>query len=149
MSKSNVLNRFEQPESPNADDNKLILGGSVETDGGQNLKKIYLSVDMTDISTAATVHLPSPVAGTITGIQTIINGAIITADAVITSKIAAVTITNGTVTIAFTGSAAGIVDSATPTALNAVVVGDNINFTTDGGSTNTVRATIIVEITLS
>ncbi len=42
-----------------------------------------------------------------------------------------------------------VVDSASPTALNTVAVGDNINFTTDGGSTNTVRATIIVEITLS
>lgn len=146
MSKSTVLNRFEQAVDNN---NKFILGGSVETEGGQNLKKIYLTVDMTDISTASTSYISSPVAGTISKISTIINGVITTGDAIITSKIAAVNITNGAITIANAGSAAGDVDSTIPTALNIVAVGDNINFTTDGGSTNTVRATIIVEITLS
>ena len=149
MTKSTVLNRFEQPSDGNKEDNKLILGGSAETASGQNLKKTYLLVDMTDISTASTVYLPSPVAGTITKIWTIINGAIATSDAVITSNIGATPITNGAVTVTQASSAAGDVDSATPTAANAVIAGDNINFTTDGASTNTVRVTIVVEITLS
>ena len=144
---NNVDNYFEQPSS--GSDNKLVIGGSFETAGGGSLKKIYLTVDMTDISTASTVYLPSPVAGTITGIQTIINGDIATADAVITGKIADVEITGGVITIDFASSGLGIVDSATPTDNNTVAVGSNINFSTDGASTNTVRATIIVEITLS
>jgi hypothetical protein len=144
---ANTDNYFEQAGS--GTDNKLVIGGSFETSGEQSLKKVYLTVDMTDISTASTVYLPSPFAGTITGIRTIINGAIATADAVITGKIAAVAITGGAVTIAYSGSAAGDVDTVTPSAANTVVVGSNINFTTNGASTNTIRATIVVEITLS
>ena len=145
----NTLNYFEQAKN-NDNDNKLVIGGSFETaTSGQSLKKTYLAVDMTDVSTAATVYIPSPVAGTISKIYTIINGAIATADAIITGKIGAVAITNGAVTIANSGSAAGDVDSTTPTAANTVAAGDNINFTTNGASTNTVRATILVEITLS
>mgnify|MGYP006971721122 CR=1 FL=1 len=143
-----VLNYEIAPVS-GSKDNVQVFGGSVQTGGSQSLKKVYIAVDMTDISTASTVYLPSPVAGTITGIKTIINGAIGTADAIITGKIAAVAITDGAVTIATASSAAGDVDSATPSAANTVVVGSNINFTTNGASTNTVRATIVVEITLS
>ena len=144
---ANVDNYFDQAGS--GTDNKLVLGGSVETGGAQSLKKIYLTIDMTDISTASTSYIVSPVAGTITKIQTIINGAIATADAVITGKIATTAITGGAVTIAYSGSAAGDVDSVTPSAANTVAVGNNINFTTNGASTNTIRATIVVEITLS
>ena len=144
---ANTDNYFDQAGS--GTDNKLVLGGSFETGGAQSLKKIYLAIDMTDISTASTSYLVSPVAGTISKIQTIINGAIATADAVITGKIATTAITGGAVTIAYSGSAAGDVDSVTPSAANTVAVGSNINFTTNGASTNTIRATIVVEITLS
>jgi len=130
-------------------DNPLILGGTVETATGQSLKEVYLTVDMTNISSAAVVYLPSPVAGTITKITTIINGAIATADAILTGRIGSTAITGGAVTIPFSGSAAGQVNSTTPTALNTVVAGNNINFTANNASTNTVRATIVVEITLS
>ncbi|MEY3415640.1 MAG: hypothetical protein RLZZ418_885 [Pseudomonadota bacterium] len=144
---ANVLNRIEQPGSGN--DNKYIFGGSVETEAGQSLKKVYLPVDMTNISSAAVVYLPCPVAGTITKITTIINGAIATANAILTGRIGSTAITSGAVTIPFSGSAAGQVNSTTPTALNTVVAGNNINFTANNASTNTVRATIVVEITLS
>jgi len=130
-------------------DNPYIFGGTIETGNGQSLKKKYFIVDMTTISSAAVVYLPSPVAGTITKITTIINGAIATADAILTGRIGSTAITGGAVTIPFSGSAAGQVNSATPTALNTVAVGNNINFTSNNASTNTVRATIVVEITLS
>lgn len=145
---ANVLNRFEQPAS-NSQDNPLILEGTVETAGGQNLKKVYLTLDITNISSAAVVYLPSPVAGTISKITTIINGTIATANAILTGRIGSTAITGGAVTIPFSSSAAGQVNSATPTALNTVAVGNNINFTANNASTNTVRATIVVEITLS
>lgn len=130
-------------------DNPYILGGTVETAGGQSLKKVYLTLDITNISSATVVHLPSPVAGTISKITTIINGAITTANAILTGRIGSTAITGGAVTIPFSGSAAGQVNSATPTALNTVAVGNNINFTSNNASINTVRATIVVEITLS
>lgn len=145
--KANVLNRIEQPGSGN--NNKYIFEGSVETGNGQDLKKVYLTLDITNISSAAVVYLPSPVAGTISKITTIINGAIATANAILTGRIGSTAITAGAVTIPFAASAAGQVNSTTPTALNTVAVGNNINFTANNASTNTVRATIVVEITLS
>ena len=143
----NVDNYFEQAGA--GTDNKLVVGGSFETAAAQSLKKVFLSVDMTDISTASTVYLPSLVAGTITSIKIVVNGAITVADAVITSSISSVGITNGVVTIDQATAVAGSVFSATPTAINDVTVGDNISFATNGGSTDAVRATIVVEISLS
>lgn len=144
---NNVLNYFKQPDTTG--DNELVIGGTLETSNAQTLKQIYLTVEMADVSAASTVYLPSPVAGTITKIQTIINGAIATDNAVITGKIGSTDITDGVITIATSGSAAGDIDSATPSAANTVAVGSNINFTTNGASTNTVSAVIVVSILLS
>ena len=145
---ANVLNYFNQPSSDSRD-NKLVLGGSIETDGGQSLKKVYLTTSITDISTAGQIYVVSPVAGTITKIYSVINGAIATANSILTPKIAGTAITNGAITVAFSGSAAGDVDSSTPTAANAITAGAAIEIETDGGSANTVEVVLTIEITLS
>jgi hypothetical protein len=145
---ANVLNYFNQPSS-DSQDNKLVLGGSVETDGGQSLKKVYLTTSITDISTAGQIYVVSPVAGTITKIYSVINGAIATANSILTPKIAGTAITGGAITVAFSGSAAGDVDSSTPTAANAITAGAAIEIETDGGSANTVEVVLTIEITLS
>jgi hypothetical protein len=145
---ANVLNYFNQPSS-DSQDNKLVLGGSVETDGGQSLKKVYLTTSITDISTAGQIYVVSPVAGTITKIYSVINGAIATANSILTPKINNIAITNGAITVAFSGSAAGDVDSSTPTAANAITAGAAIEIETDGGSANTVEVVLTIEITLS
>jgi hypothetical protein len=144
---SNVSNYIEQPGS--GSDNKYVFGGSVETSGGQSLKKVYLTTSIADISTAGQIYVVSPVAGTISKIYSVINGAIATADAVLTPKIAGTAITNGAITVAFSGSAAGDVDSSTPTALNAITAGAAIEIETNGASTNTIEVVITIEITLS
>ena len=105
-------------------------------------------VTMTDVSTAGSVWVVPSTGGTISKIYSVINGAIGTADAGITVKINGVAVTGGAITIAFSGSAAGDVDSATPSALNTVVAGDKIEILTDGASTNTVAANFTVEITI-
>ena len=102
---------------------------------------------MADISTASSVWVVAPHAGSIAAIYSVINGAIITVDAEITTELAGVAVTGGALTIAFTASAAGIVDSCTPTALNTVTAGQAIEIITDGGSTNTVIATFTILIT--
>lgn len=130
-------------------DNPLILKGTVETAEGQSLKKVYLTTSITDISTAGQIYVTSPVAGTVTKFYSVINGAIADADATLTPKIAGVAITDGAITVAYDGSAAGDVDSSTPTAANAVVAGDAIEIETDGASTNTVEVVLTIEITLS
>jgi len=145
---ANVLNYFNQPSS-DSQDNKLVLGGSVETDGGQSLKKAYLTTSITDISTAGQIYVVSPVAGTITKIYSVINGAIATANCILTPKIAGVPVTNGAITVAFSGSAAGDVDSSTPSAANVISTGEAIEIETDGASTNAVEVVLTIEITLS
>lgn len=101
---------------------------------------------MTD-GTYGVVH--SSVAGTIKEIRTVeVEGGVTTNDAVLTFKIGTTAITTGVVTVATSGSAAGVKDSATPTAANAVVVGDAINVTVSGtpGAGKTVIATIVIEL---
>lgn len=130
-------------------DNPLILGGTFETGEGQSLKKVYLTTSIADISTAGQIYVVSPVAGNITKIYSVINGAIADADAVLTPKIAGTAITDGAITVAFDGSAAGDVDSSTPTALNTITAGSAIEIETNGVSSNTVEVVLTIEITLS
>jgi len=50
------------------------------------------------------------------------------------------------ITIAYSGSAAGTIDSCTPSAANVVAVGDYIKIAGGGESTDTARATITILI---
>jgi hypothetical protein len=145
---SNVLNYFKQPAS-NSTDNELIVGGTLKTEAGESLKKVILNTYIGDISTAGQIYVVSPVAGTITKIYSVINGAITGANTILTPKIAGTAITGGAITIAFSGSAEGDVDSSTPTALNEITAGSAIEIETDGGSTGTVKTILTIEITLS
>ena len=115
------------------------------TDG---VGKIVLNGTITDVSTAGQIYVASPIAGTITKIYSVLNGAISGADAGLTAKIGGTAVTGGTITIANSGSAAGDVDSATPTAANVVAIGDAIEIETDGASTGAVSAFITIEITI-
>jgi hypothetical protein len=123
----------------------------VDQAGWANLsgRKIALTATIQDISTAGQIYVVSPFAGDITNVYTVINGAIATADATITPKISGTSVTDGAVTVAFSGSAAGDVDSATPTAANSVSAGAAIEIETDGASTNTVQCVVTLEITLT
>jgi hypothetical protein len=112
----------------------------------RTLNDYFLTVKMADVSTAGSVHVVAPDNGKIIKVMSVIDGAIATDDAGITTKINGTAVTGGAITIANTSSAAGDVDSAEPTAANAVSEGDYISFTTDGASTNTVAATFTVII---
>lgn len=145
---SNVSNYFEQPTS-NSNNNVLVLGGSVNTANGQSLKKVYLTAQIEDISTPSQTYVVSPVSGTITKIYSVLNGAITTANAILTPKINGTAITNASITIAHAGSIAGEIDFSIPTALNTVETGQAIEIETDGGSNGSVKTIITIEITLS
>jgi hypothetical protein len=117
------------------------------TDADNN---IYLFGTIDDISTAASFWIPSPCTGTISKIHSIINGAIAVADAVLTFEIGGVLITDGSsnnLTITQSGSAAGDVDTMTPTGANTLAIGDKIELITDGGSTNTIISQIVLTVT--
>lgn len=111
--------------------------------------KFYLNYKLVDISTAKSEWIVVPVAGKITKIYSVIDGAITIANAILSFEIAAVAITSGNITIAFTGSAAGDVDSSTPSALNVLTAGQALEIITDGGSTGAIDATLTFEIDIT
>lgn len=126
------------------------IGEIYQADGSEsgNWKQptVALTVPMTDISTAKSVWVVAPFAGVIEKIYSVIDGAITVADCGLTVEIGGVLVTGSGITIAYTGSAAGDVDVATPTALNVVAAGDAIEIITDGLSTTNVKATITLLI---
>lgn len=97
------------------------------------LNELVLSLDIADGSADAVYYLISPHAGTISKIWTVTDAAVSTADITVTAAIGATPVTDGVVTIATAGSAAGDIDSATPSAANVVTAGQAINFTVAGG----------------
>jgi hypothetical protein len=111
---------------------------------------VALCLDIADGSADATYYLVCPWAGDITGIRTVIDGAVSTADITVTPKIASTGITNGVVTITSSASAAGDVDTATPTAANTVTAGQAINLVVaGGGSGGSPRIHVVVLLTRS
>lgn len=146
MARNQVLNRFEQPEDTNLEDNKLILAGSVETGGGVDLKLQRLILPLGDISSGASVWILPGFAGTIVRWGTVIDGAIITAAAGLELEIAGVEVTGGGIAIVVAGSAAGVVDFATPSALNVFTAIQPIEVVKDGLSTNAVNAVAFFEL---
>lgn len=106
----------------------------------------HLTLDVANLSGTATYGIPSPVAGTVTKIWTRLKGALSVGDATLTAAIGATPITNGVVTIAESGSAAGDIDSATPSAANTVAVGSDLNVTVGGSNGSVVGATVVFQI---
>jgi hypothetical protein len=107
---------------------------------------IFVTVQMTDVSAPSSVFIAPGFDGRIKRITSSLAGAITVADSVLTTKINAVTVTNGGWTVSQSGSAAGDVDQAIPTALNVFRSTDFIRFDTDGGSTTTQPLTITAEL---
>lgn len=113
-----------------------------------NLVKVTLPFYIADVSTAGQIYIPVPdeFAGQVVEVRSALNGAIATADATLTLKVNGTAMTNGTITITQSGSAAGDVDVARPTSSNQVSAGEAIEIETDGASTNAVAVfgTIVI-----
>lgn len=104
------------------------------------LKQVRVTAYMADVSTAGSAFAIAPIRGKVIEVGSVIYNAITVANSAASTKIAGTAITGGTWTITQSGSAAGDVDSATPTAANFVNEGQNIEFISDGGSTTTCPA---------
>lgn len=93
------------------------------------------------------IRIVSPVAGTITSIRSVIDGALTTGDATLTAAIGATPVTDGVITITQSGSAAGDADAATPSAANVVAAGDVISITPGGtnDAARTAAVTLLIE----
>jgi hypothetical protein len=96
-----------------------------------------------NVSTGQTVHIPVPFAGTVVKVVTVLEAAISSANAIITVKNAAAA-SMGTITVTQSGSAAGDVDTLSPSSNNTVTADSFITITSDGGSTNTAALRFVV-----
>jgi len=114
-------------------DRALMLDAVEVTANAAELNQYVIGVDITDVSAEASYYVVAPHAGTIAGIYTAVDAAVLTADVTVTAKIATVAVTTGVVTVTQAGSAAGDQDSALPTALNTVTAGQAIELLVSGG----------------
>ena len=108
----------------------------------RTLNDYFLTSRIADISTASSTFVPVPDGGKVIKIFTALQGAIGTANAAITFEIGGTAITGGGITVTQSGSAAGDVDTATPTAANRVEEGGSIEMITDGASSNTIKLVV-------
>ena len=111
----------------------LKIGGVQVSASAAEINETILSLDIADGSADADYFLVSPHAGAISKIYSVIDESVGTADITITASIGATPVTGGVVTIATAGSAAGDIDSATPSAANVVTAGQAIKLAVAGG----------------
>ena len=98
-----------------------------------------------DVSTAEVVHVPMPFAGTINKAVTVLEGAITNTNATVTVKNSSAA-SMGTITITQAGSAAGDVDTLSPSSNNTVTANSFITVETDGGSTTHKKLRFVVVV---
>jgi len=111
--------------------------------GAWTSRQAILTVQFPDISSASNLYVPIPYAGTVTKIQSALTAAISGGDAVFT-------VTNssgssmGVLTITQSGSAAGDVDTLTPSSNNTVTAGSFIKIACAGAPSSHVEACIVI-----
>ena len=108
----------------------------------RTLNDYFLTSKITTISTAGSTFVPVPDGGTIIKILTSIKNAITTADAALSFEIGGTAVTGGGITVAYSGSAAGDVDTAEPTAANDLSEDGTIEMITDGASSGTKKLNV-------
>ena len=106
----------------------------------------FMTVEIPDISTAGQRYVAPGFRGRIKNAYSALNGSISGADATLTLKIGGTAVTGGTIDVANSGSAAGDVDSCTPSAANTFQATDAIEVETDGASTGTVAVVVTLEL---
>ena len=100
----------------------------------RTLNDYFLTSTIADISTASSTFVPVPDGGKVIKIITALQGAIASVNAGISFEIGGTAVTAGGITVAYSGSAAGDVDTAEPTAANDVSEDGTIEMITDGAS---------------
>jgi len=96
-----------------------------------------------NISAASTVHIPIPFAGTISKVVTVLETAISSANAILTVKNAAAA-SMGTITVTHASSAAGNVDTLSPSSNNTVAADSFITIASDGASSTSAILRFVV-----
>lgn len=105
-----------------------------------------LSATLTDVSAPSSFYFVIPVAATLNSVYTCLQSAITLVDDTLTIKNHAGS-TAGNITVAFTGSAAGDVDTVSCAANNTFTAGQVCTVTTDGASSTTAALFIVLNLT--
>jgi|TARA_B100001093_G_C26456148_1_gene854414 hypothetical protein len=105
----------------------------------RTLNDYFVVAEIEDISTASSTFVGIPDGGRVIKIITALQGAIGTANGGISFEIGGTAITGGGITVTQSGSAAGDVDTAEPTAANRVEEDGTIEMITNGASSNAVK----------
>ena len=108
----------------------------------RTLNDYFLTAKITNISASGSTFVPVPDGGSVIKIITSIKNAISSANAALSWEIGGTAITGGGITVTQSGSAAGDVDTAEPTAANDVAEGGSIEMITDGASSNTIKLVV-------
>lgn len=108
--------------------------------------RITLFTQFTDISTASSEWVASPMAGKVIGIYVTLHTAITAANATVTAEIAGVPLTGLSITITQAGSAPGSTFFGVPSGANTIASGQALEIISDGGSSTTAVATVTVLI---
>lgn len=122
-----------------------ILDGVTAT--ATELNQYVVTLGIADLDANATYYVVLPHAGTIDRIDSVIHSAIGVGDATITCNIGATPITGGAITIANAGSAAGDVDTVSPSAAKTVTAGQAVNCAVTGSNIGAARATLSFTVT--
>lgn len=121
-----------------------VEAAQIDTTSVLNVNKFSLSVYFPDIGTASTIYVPLGVACTLKKVTSAINGAIATTNTILTvANYAGTTI--GTITIAFSGSAAGDIDTLSAASNNTFLAGTFLKISSDGATSSTVSANITLD----
>jgi hypothetical protein len=102
-----------------------------------------VQVRVTTLVGTNTYRVPCPFSGKVVQVYSVIEGALTTGDATLTAKIGSTAITGGVLTITQSGSAAGDVDEAVPTAANTVLEGGVLSVTVGGTNDAAVAANVV------
>jgi hypothetical protein len=113
----------------------LGLNGSEGAASAETVLNLYLA-DLVGAD-AKSYYIVAPFAATITKLETILNAALTTGNAVATASINGTPITGGAVTMVQSASAAGQENTASPSAANVVAAGDKISVTISGTQAST------------
>lgn len=125
-----------------------VTAATARANIGANKGSLQLKADDLVGANTKVYRVVAPRAGTMTKIYSVIDHALATGNATLTAKIGATAVTNGVITIAESGSAAGDVDEATPSANNTFAAGDVISVTVGGTNDDTdAGAEVVVEFT--
>ena len=132
MADSTVLNRFEQTPGPlGADDNKLVLAGTVESESGANLTAQRFNFSTADFDTDTDFFIAPGFAGTISRIVASYNGVGTSGSVTIGALINGVAVT-GSVTM--TSGNQYLIFEVTPSAANTFTAAQSIQIATVGST---------------